>query len=162
MGKNSKRSAVVAGVVAVLIGGGAAAWAFTGWNVGGTGTADATAASIKALTGTADLGGTLYPGRSVNATAAVTNPNDFPVVLNNGIVTTSVKASGGNSKTGLADCNTALANSDISASFSNTPSLGVSPSPQNVGLAVTVNELPQVCAGLHIQVSFTFSGVQTA
>ncbi|MEU4237998.1 hypothetical protein [Actinoplanes sp. NPDC026619] len=166
MGKNSKRSAVVAGVAAVIIGGGAAAWAFTGWTVGGTGTADADASKIIPLTATASLGSNIYPGKVTTITMKVTNQNDFKVKLTGSISPTAFTVSGANTAAENTTCyNALIANAATvvtATNFPGTPEIASGAVNASVDSNVTIGDLPQSCAGLHIQASYTFTATQLA
>lgn len=85
MGKSTKRSvAMVAGSV-LAVAGGTAAFAYaSGW-FKGDGTVYAASSKIQDVTARIDLGKTkdslLFPGRTVDITGKVTNPNDYPVEI---------------------------------------------------------------------------------
>ncbi|GIF24570.1 hypothetical protein BJ973_008049 [Actinoplanes tereljensis] len=165
MGKNTKRSAVVAGVAAVLIGGGAAAWAFTGWNVDGSGTAEADAAQIKPLTATASLGANLYPGRKTKITLKVDNPNEFPVTLTGALTPGSFEVSKGGTVEANKKCSDELKTTGINVVepvvFPGKPAVPAEKS-TTVDTDITIKDLPQSCAGLHVKANFTFTAAQTA
>jgi|tagenome__1003787_1003787.scaffolds.fasta_scaffold20974788_4 hypothetical protein len=164
MRKITKRSAAITAATVIAIGGGAAAWAAAnGWDITGTGTGDASAATITPLTASSDMGSVkVYPGLVATVAATVNNPNDFPVKLNTTDVTpTGVVITGGQNAT---NCQNALlgAPATLKASF---PGGAVVPkkASANVASNVTVaSTLPQDCSGSHIKVTYTFTGVSTA
>ncbi|WP_439380021.1 hypothetical protein [Amycolatopsis lexingtonensis] len=80
MRKISKRSAVVLGAVgAVAVAGVAyAAWTSTG---GGSGSVTSTTSQVSVISSTG-TGTPLYPGGSTTFTVKISNPNDYPVVVN--------------------------------------------------------------------------------
>ncbi|NBH03831.1 LEA type 2 family protein [Amycolatopsis sp. SID8362] len=94
MRKISKRSAVVLGAAgAVVVAGVAyAAWTSTGAGTGSV-TSKTDVASVISSSGT---GTALYPGGSTTFTVKVTNPNDYPVVVN------SISAGSSNEVNGCA------------------------------------------------------------
>jgi hypothetical protein len=73
-----KRSLIVGGTVAGLMGAGVA---FAAWTSTGTGTATATAGSAKSLQVTAGAAAGLFPTGSVTVPVTVTNPNPYKVAL---------------------------------------------------------------------------------
>lgn len=96
MKKNTKRAAVVGGVVAVVVGGGMAFAAFTT-----TGTIEAHGKVAQAAPLTADVADSsiaagLYPGDCVDATIALTNPNPKAAVVDTSLYKdVSVQVNGG-------------------------------------------------------------------
>jgi hypothetical protein len=164
MRKITKRSAVIAAVAVVGIGGGAAWAATNGWDITGTGTGDASAATITPLTATADLGQTnVYPGLTTTTVTKIDNPNDFPVKLNGGNVTpTGVAVT--NVSTAAA-CQSALiaAPSTLTASLPAGTLIGKKSAGYGVTSSVTIStSFPQSCAGSHIKVTYSFTAVSTA
>ncbi|MGX6602351.1 hypothetical protein ACWKSP_09490 [Micromonosporaceae bacterium Da 78-11] len=165
MRKFTKRSAAITAAAVVAIGGGGAAWAAAnGWDINGTGTGDATAASINPLTASLDMGTVVvYPGLQATVTSKVSNPNDFPVKLNTTAVTpTDVTVTNGQTPT---ECRTALlaAPATLEASFLYQPTIGKKLNNVDVSSKVAIaNTFPQVCAGTHIKVFYTFTGVTAA
>ena len=164
MRKNTKRSAIVAAVGAVIIGGGAAAWAF-GWGVTGTGSATGKTSEIKALTSVTDLGGqNVYPGAKATVWTTVTNPNDFPVKLKSDAVkVTKVYTGTGTAKTDGGTCagpiNSAIGpNGLIVPSFIGTPIVPGKGGSKQVNLEVNVGDIPEACANKSIEVTYTFTG----
>jgi hypothetical protein len=160
MRKITKRSAVIAAVAVVGIGGGAAWAATNGWDITGSGTGDASAATITPLTATADLGTTtVYPGLTTNTVTKIDNPNDFPVKLNGGNVTpTGVTAT-------ASACQSALmaAPSTLTASLPAGAVIGKHSTATGVTSSVTIStSFPQSCAGSHIKVTYSFTAVSTA
>ncbi|BCY14872.1 hypothetical protein [Actinoplanes sp. L3-i22] len=162
MRKLTKRStAVVAGVAVAVIGGGAAWAAVTGWSINGSGSADATAASITPLTATSTLAGTIYPGVTTTVNSGVVNPNDFPVQL-------TASSAGVTSFEGTTDagCKSALiANPAIfTTTFPGNPVIGphAAAPGQSISSSVTIGDLPQACAGKAIKINYTFTGVSAA
>jgi hypothetical protein len=164
MRKITKRSAAVIGATVVAIGGGAAWAATNGWDINGTGTAEGDAATIVEMTASANLGAKkVYPGLVTTVNTVVKNDNDFPVTLNTTNFTpTAVKVTGG--KTASA-CETALdaAPNTLVASFpAGAPKILAKSPGQGVTTNIAVaNTLPQSCAGTHITVTYTFTGVST-
>ena len=73
-----KRSIIVGGTVAGLMGAGVA---FAAWTSTGTGTATATAGSAKSLQVTTSPVTGLFPTGSVTVPVTVTNPNPYKVAL---------------------------------------------------------------------------------
>jgi hypothetical protein len=164
MGKNTKRSAIVAGVATVLIGGAAAAWAVNGWTVGGSGTADADASKIIPLTATASLGDKIYPGKQTTITMKVTNKNDFAVKLTGGISPNAFTVSGAPTAAENTTCyNALIANAATvvtATDFPGTPQVPSGAEGFEAKSTVKIGDLPQSCAGLHIQASYTFQSTQ--
>jgi hypothetical protein len=160
MGKNTKRSAIVAGVATVLIGGGVAAWAATGWTIGGNGTSDAKASSITPLTATSTFANTLYPGLQTTMLTKVKNPNEFDVKLTGSVTPGAITVSG--SDPDAITCKNGITPTTFSTNFPGTPTIGKGATDQSVTSNVTVNDLPQACAGRTIQVTYTFTGVSQA
>jgi hypothetical protein len=161
MRKLTKRStALVAGLAVVVIGGGAA-WAANGWDIGGSGSADANAASITPLTATSTLAGTIYPGVTTTVNSGVVNPNDFPVQL-------TASSAGVTNFDGTADstCKGALeANPAIfTTTFPGSPVIAAHATApgQPISSSVTIGSLPQSCAGKAIKINYTFKGVSAA
>jgi hypothetical protein len=165
MRKLTKRSAAITAAAVVAIGAGGAAFAAaTGWDIGGTGSAQADTATILPLTATANMGAAkVFPGLVTTVSTAVSNPNDFPVSLNQTpVVPTGVTVTVG---TGAAACQTHLsAHPEIlTASF---PAWNSKITAGAVGQAATAdvaisNTLPQSCAGSHIVITYTFTGTST-
>ncbi len=166
MRKNTKRSAVIAGVAVVAIGGGAAAWAaVNGWNVKGEGTGTAKAAEILLLTATSDMGAVkVYPGLVARVDVTVQNPNEFPVKTTNAAVDAyDVTVTGG---TNAKKCKDGLTAESLVAKFD--PNAFV-PKKQagaagsaTVGSTVTVGNLPEECAGGTFVVKYKFNTVSAA
>jgi hypothetical protein len=165
MRKITKRSAIIATAAVVAIGGGAAAWA-AGWNIGGTGTGDASAASITPLTAAIDLGSTtVYPGLVVNVTGKVNNPNDFPVqVTDANVVPTGVVVTGGTAPSDAGACQNSLLGTPavLTQNFLGTPIIAKNSTGTDVNSHVVIGDLPQTCAGTHIKVTYSFTGIQKA
>jgi hypothetical protein len=167
MRKNTKRSAVIAGVATVIIGGGVAAWAANGWSLTGTGSGEAQAAQIHPLTATTSLGDkTIYPGAKVTATTSVNNPNEFGVKLDTSVKATNVTLSSGqtNSCTDVLNqaLNTPGTSGAIVASFPTTPTILAKQSTSVASSVVIPMELPQSCAGSRLKISYSFTGVSQA
>ncbi|GAA2869366.1 hypothetical protein Acy02nite_41230 [Actinoplanes cyaneus] len=160
MRKLSKRStAVIAGVAVVAIGGGAA-WAANGWNIGGSGSADAEAATITDLTATSTLAGKIYPGVTTKVNSGVINLNDFPVQL-------TASSAAVTSFDGTADptCKSALAANPgiFTTTFPDSPTIPAkATSAVPIESTVTIGDLPQACAGKAIKINYTFQGVSKA
>ncbi|MET9632642.1 hypothetical protein ABZX92_34830 [Lentzea sp. NPDC006480] len=74
-----KRTAVIAAVAVVAIGGGVAyaAWSSTG---SGSGTVSSTTSQNSSITPVSGSG--LYPGVTVDAVVSINNPNDYAVKVN--------------------------------------------------------------------------------
>jgi hypothetical protein len=164
MRKITKRSAVIAAVAVVGIGGGAAWAATNGWDITGSGTGDASAATITPLSATADLGTTtVYPGLITSTVTKIDNPNDFPVKLNGGNVTpTGVTASVGPN---ASACQSALmaAPSMLTANLPAGALIAKHSAGYGVTSSVTIStSFPQSCAGTHIKVTYSFTAVSTA
>lgn len=72
-----KRTAVIAGIAVLAIGGGVAyaAWSSTGAGSGTVGSKTSVASVITPVAGTTGL----YPGGSVDFQVTISNPNDYPV-----------------------------------------------------------------------------------
>jgi hypothetical protein len=163
MRKFSKRSMAITAAAVVAVGAGGAAFAAaTGWDIGGTGTADASTSTIVNMTATADMGtNKVYPGLVTTVNTAITNLNDFPVNLNTTAITpTGVQVTVG---AGAAACQTALmgAPSTLTATFPAT-TIGAGATGQVVAASVAIaNTLPQSCAGSHIKLFYSFGGVST-
>ncbi len=161
MRKNTKRSAVLAGVAAVAIGGGAAAWA-AGWGVDGDGTAEATASTIKNLSMTSIISAKIYPGLSTTMSSAVSNENDFKVQLTGSvtpkiITVTPAGAEADTCKTGLA------APGILNTNFPGTPVIPAGAKNLKLTSTVTIGEnLPKACAGKTIKIDYGFTGVSAA
>lgn len=161
MRKLTKRStALVAGLAVVVIGGGAA-WAANGWNIGGSGSADANAATITDLTAESTLAGTIYPGVTTDVASKVHNVNDFKVQL-----TASSAAVTSFAGTADAACKSALdANPNIfTTTFPDSPVIPAKTpaAGESIHSNVTIGDLPQACAGKAIKINYTFKGVSAA
>ena len=158
MRKNTKRSAVIAGVATVAIAGGAAAWA-AGWGVEGDGEATATASTITKMSATSNINGKIHPGFQTTMSSAVTNQNDFAVKLTGSVTPRIVTVTPANE-----DCRAAILSPGIlNTDFPGTPTI---PAGAN-GFAVTSNitigqNLPEACAGKVIKVTYGFTGVSAA
>src|SRR4051812_23390938 len=76
--QKTKRTAVIVGTTAALIGGGIA---FAAWTTTGTGSGTATAGTDQALTVTVSPVTGLYPTGTFNVPFTVTNPNSYDVRL---------------------------------------------------------------------------------
>jgi len=76
--QKTKRTAVIVGTTAALIGGGIA---FAAWTTTGTGSGTATAGTDQALTVTVSPVTGLYPTGTFNVPFTVTNPNSYDVKL---------------------------------------------------------------------------------
>lgn len=159
MRKLSKRStAVVAGLAVVVFGGGAAFAAANGWDILGSGTANAQASEIKNMTATTTFNKHIYPGAVVQMTTKVANPNEFPVKLTNAITVTAtdvtITPADAACKAGI------LTPGVLTTSFPGTPTIAAGATAQEVTTALTVGTtLPQGCAGKAIEVKYAFSGV---
>lgn len=157
MRKNTKRSAVIAGVALVAIGGGAAAWA-TGWGIDGAGDASATASTIKNLKATSTIGAKIYPGLRTTMSTAVTNENDFKVQLTGSVTPKGVTVSPADAK-----CESGLLKPGIlTTDFPGTPEIPAGANGMNVTSNITIGDLPKECAGKTIKVDYTFTGVSKA
>jgi hypothetical protein len=158
MRKFTKRSAVIAGVTVVALGGGAAWATITGWGIAGTGKANAKAADIKPLTATSTFNGNLYPGVTRTLTTKMTNPNEFKVKLTgeaavaNAIVTPD--------DADATNCETALKTPGaFITDFPGQPTLEVTDAEQDVTSTVQIGSIPETCAGKNIKIEYTFKGV---
>ncbi len=163
MRKNTKRSAVIAGVAAVAIGGGAAAWAFTGWNIGGNGSGEANASTITPLTAESSFKETLYPGIKTSMLTKVTNSNEFAVKLTGKI---EIKPDGVTVTGGANDndCKTKLLTTKdvLVTTFPGNPTVPAKTANQDITSEVKIGDLPQSCAGANIKVSYTFTSASLA
>jgi hypothetical protein len=164
MRKITKRSAAVVAATVVAVGGGAAAWAAaTGWDINGSGTGDASAATITSLSASSDMGSVaVYPGLTAQLIAKVSNPNDFPVKLNAGnVVATNVTVTSGANPAACHDALIAAPNTLV-AGFVGQPTIPKKANNVDVNSTVAVaNTLPQSCAGTHLKVFYSFTGVST-
>ena len=164
MRKITKRSAAIIGATVVAIGGGAAWAATNGWDIKGTGTAEGNAATVVEMEASADLGAKkVFPGLNTTVTTTVKNNNDFPVNLTTAnFVPTAVVVTGG---TNAASCQSSLiaAPNTLVASFpAGAPKIVAKSTGQGVTTNIAIaNTLPQTCAGSHIKVTYTFTGVST-
>jgi len=80
MRKISKRSAVVLGAAGVVL---VAGVAYAAWSSNGTGSGSVTSTtSVDSVITAANSGSLLYPGGGTDFTVTITNPNDYPVVVN--------------------------------------------------------------------------------
>ncbi|MBG0561729.1 hypothetical protein [Actinoplanes aureus] len=158
MRKITKRSAVIAGVTAVALSGGAAWAAITGWGIEGSGEASAKAAEIKKLKATSSFTKNLYPGLATKMATTVENPNEFPVQLTGtvGVADVTVNPASNDCKTGL------FAPGVITTDFPGTPTIPALTSDHAVSSDVTIGSIPQACAGKTIKVVYTFTGVSKA
>ena len=186
MRKNTKRSAVIAGTAAVIIGGGVAAWAFSGWGVTGSGEGTAQGAEIKPLTATFALNKAIYPGAVLTSTANIKNLNTFGVQLdgaarpatNVALDTDAVSAANSDAAVAkdaetsskgrncVSTVNEMLAKQNatvITASFPATPVIPAG-APGTVGTPgqVRIGNLPQSCEGVALKVTYSFTGKNVA
>jgi hypothetical protein len=157
MRKNTKRSAVVAGVATVIIGGGVAAWAVTGWDIGGSGTANASASEVKDLHAISTFNHSLYPGFEAQMATTVGNDNEFPVKLKGtvGITDVSVTPASDACKAGVA------APGVLTTTFPGTPTIPAGEQNFEISATVKVGELPQACAGRAIAITYSLPGTST-
>ncbi|SES25527.1 hypothetical protein [Lentzea albida] len=74
-----KRTAVIAAVAALAVGGGVAyaAWTSTGSGSGSVGSTTSVNSTISPVNGA----GGLYPGATVDFQVTISNPNDYPVAV---------------------------------------------------------------------------------
>ncbi|WP_229071496.1 hypothetical protein [Actinoplanes sp. DH11] len=159
MRKLTKRStAVIAGTAAVVIGGGAAWATVNGWEIGGSGTAEADTASITPLTATAQINGKIFPGKVTTITTSVNNPNEFKVQL-----TGTLTPTGAEVIPATPACLSALPNASVlSTTFPGTPEVPAGAQGFSVNSNLTVGNIPQACAGKKIKVTYTFTSVSKA
>lgn len=92
--KRNRKRLVVAGTAALIVAGGAGtAWAaYALFGFGQINTDAAVTQNLTVNNTSAQLTGTLVPGKTVGAKAVVTNPNDFAVTVTNVIVRNSTLA----------------------------------------------------------------------
>ncbi|MEQ0560160.1 hypothetical protein ABJI51_13815 [Amycolatopsis sp. NEAU-NG30] len=80
MRKISKRSAVVLGAAGAVV---VAGVAYAAWTSGGAGSGSVTSkTAVDSVISSSDQGTALYPGASTTFKVKITNPNDYPVVVN--------------------------------------------------------------------------------
>jgi hypothetical protein len=163
MRKSAKRSAVIATVAAVAVGGfGVTAWA-AGWFATGTATGTAQSEDIKPLSATIVLNGKIYPGATRTATVKVNNPNEFKVALDTASapIFTVKKVPGGADNSACASTLTPAIISLGNPSGSTT--IGGQAVEQPISLPVTVSpNLDAACASSEVTMSMTFGGHATA
>ena len=160
MRKITKRSAVVAGISAVVIAGGAAAWA-AGWGIEGTGKADAKGAQIKALTATSVFDKNLYPDVTAELTTIMKNPNEFKVQLTGNAAVTGATVTPAD--TNADTCEAALVTPGMfNTSFPGTPEIPAGATDFEVKANVTIGSIPKACAGKTIKINYSFDGVSKA
>jgi hypothetical protein len=164
MRKITKRSAAIIGATVVAIGGGAAWAATNGWDIKGTGSAQGDAATIVEMEASADLGAMkVYPGLVTTVNTVVKNANDFPVNLNSANFTpTAVVVTGGSTASACKAALEAAPNTLVASFPAGAPKILAKSTGQGVTTNIAVaNTLPQTCAGTHIKVTYTFTGVST-
>jgi hypothetical protein len=164
MRKITKRSAAIIGATVVAIGGGAAWAATNGWDIKGTGTAQGDAATIVEMEASADLGAKkVYPGLTTQVTTVVKNANDFPVNLDPTKFTpTAVVVTGGSNASACQSALEAAPNTLVASFPAGAPKIVAKSTGQGVTTNIAIaNTLPQECAGSHIKVTYTFTGVST-
>jgi hypothetical protein len=155
MGKFTKRTAVIAGVSALAISGGAAWAAITGWSIDGSGKANAKAAEVKKLTATTTFTDNLYPGSKSPLDSTIKNPNEFAVKLTGNIKVDSatVTPAGADATT----CADAMDDAGMfTTSFPGTPTLTAGEE-KSVPGDVTIGSIPQACAGKTIKINYSFT-----
>ncbi|KUL29077.1 hypothetical protein [Actinoplanes awajinensis] len=157
MRKLSKRStAVVAGVAVVVIGGGAA-WAATGWTIPGTGTANASAATIKPVTATSTFASNIFPDANINFSTKFSNPNEFAVILTGAISITGAVVTPADAN--ATTCAAALDDAGMfETSFPGSPKLEAN-TDTTVAATVKIGSLPEACASKTIKISYSVPGV---
>ncbi|GAA2682617.1 hypothetical protein [Actinoplanes palleronii] len=162
MRKLSKRStAVIAGVAVVVIGGGAA-WAATGWSILGTGTASASGAEIKPVTASSTFTKTLFPDRVIPMDTTFTNPNEFAVKLTGAITITHATATPEDNAGTAAACAGALDDPGMfNTTFPGSPTLAAGHDTV-ASTQVTIGSIPQTCAGKTITIDYSVPGVSAA
>jgi hypothetical protein len=159
MRKFTKRSAVVAGVTALAISGGAAWAAFSGWEIGGEGKASAKAAQIKKLTATTTLTDNLYPGSKSPLDSMIKNPNEFPVQLTGQIQVDSATVTPADPD--ATDCQDAMTSAGMfTTTFPGTPQLAAEEEKPVPG-EVLIGNIPQTCAGKTIKINYSFTAKST-
>ncbi|GID96511.1 hypothetical protein Adi01nite_59230 [Amorphoplanes digitatis] len=159
MGKTTKRTATVATAVVLTVGAGTAAFAYaSGWFQGG-GTASAASSTIQNVTTTVtianDSAHRLFPGKTVDLTSSITNPNDYKVKILTVAVgpVTSIKNNSNNPNCvdGQANLSASLtAPVEINAATT-TPS-------QTFGTLTMGQNAEPACAGSQITVTLNFTG----
>jgi hypothetical protein len=160
MRKITKRSAAIAAAAVIAVGGGAAAFA-SGWLIDGTGTATATGAEAKPLTAAISLSGKAYPGAKLKAIARVSNPNEFPVIVNQFTGASNFTATRGG--TSNADCLTALGTAGPSVVVpvlpATPPKISQRAVNQQVEMDLTIGDsFPLACADTIISADIAFKG----
>jgi hypothetical protein len=160
MGKFTKRTAVIAGVSALAISGGAAWAAFSGWDIGGEGKASAKAAQVKKLTATTTLTENLYPGSKSPLDSKIKNPNEFDVQLTGNIKVESATVTPAGTE---ADTCAAAMKDDgmFTTTFPGTPTLEAGEE-KDVDGDVTIGNIPQACAGKTIKIDYSFTAKSLA
>ncbi|GIE27673.1 hypothetical protein Ait01nite_007180 [Actinoplanes italicus] len=155
MGKFTKRTAVIAGVAALTISGGAAWAAINGWSIDGEGKANAKAAQVKKLTATTTFTENLYPGSKSPLDSTIKNPNEFGVQLTGQIQVDSATATpaGADADT----CAAAMKDAGMfTTTFPGTPTL-LAGEEKPVPGDVTIGSIPQACAGKTIKINYSFT-----
>jgi hypothetical protein len=159
MGKTTKRTATVATAVILTVGAGTAAFAYaSGWFQGG-GTVNATSSTIGNVTTTVNVANgpttRLYPGKVINVSGNIVNPNDYKVRIDTAEVTGVTSTKGGQNND---QCVTATA--DLSAALSAQLEIGAGATLPNstFGTLTMGQNASPACAGSQITATLTFTG----
>lgn len=155
----SRRFALVATVVALLVISGIA---FAVWSANGTGSGNAKAltaatVTVNATTGAADL----YPGGSGKVWFSLTNSNPYAVTLNSLTAASVTGVSGGiGGSPACATTDLSLAALPISGGW--TEAANSTSAAQSVETLVTMNSsAPDACQDATFTLSLTFTGTQS-
>ena len=156
MRKMTKRSAIITGVAVAAVGAGAAAWAANGWEIGGSGTAEAKAAEIVPLQAEGKVKGNIYPGLKTTIDLVVDNKNEFPVKL-----TPNVKPTTYTVTPTTPDCFNGLTAAAVQTT--NFPGDATIPAKEKKTVVsnITIGSLPEACAGKTLKVNYTFTAEST-
>lgn len=155
----TKRTAAIVGATVIAVGGGTAAFAYaSGWFNGGY-SASAVSSDIQDVTATVTVANTaenrLFPGKTINVTGTLTNPNDYAVKINSVEIVgvTSTKGGGNNGA-----CSGAAANlsATLAATYTLTP--GQSASNLPIGSLTMGQNAVKECAGSVITTNLKFNG----
>jgi hypothetical protein len=90
----------------------------------------------------------------------VTNPNEFDVKLTGSVTPVSVTVTPADAN--ATACQSGITTTTFTTDFPGTPTITKLTTNQGVTSNVTVNDLPQTCAGKVIHVTYTFTGVSQA
>ncbi|WP_306204219.1 hypothetical protein [Actinoplanes sp. RD1] len=158
MSKTAKRSAVIATVAAIAVGGlGVTAWA-AGWFAEGTATGTAQSEDIKPLSATITLDGKIFPGAKRNAIVKVNNPNEFKVALNKAEAPTFTARKLSDNSNNTA-CASKLTASVIKfGGLDGSTTIAGKAEGQEIKLPVEILDIDQACAGSELSMTMKFGG----